>query len=536
MESSTLTSSALSGLSLTTGVARDVADGVPVVKQVLGLAARVVSLAQHIDKNRTDLHALADRAKRMDAAITAALGDREPDGHLLHRLEDMNATLRAIEQRFSKHVKRGRVRRMLEYIFTVQHEIERLQGEFDDRLSELQTASNIEASVVARENSRFIGEFRNIRHSEINLLRRIKTESWTNDGRTITYNLATCEGSNQMFIVRYVVSSSRGEDTRRNIDRHEKILEELSFIQNRHPVLPYLYGRNNGPMNNRFSVLCTGNIRPLRDVFPEGRATLSILGPIVARLGDASCHLRTMGAAWVDTSPGIESIYLDKQGEPRIGLFDDLSYASIRESLNQAMHLALKMQLILDGSTVSDTAETHFPPTEFRSALWHMQLFGALTDAGYCTRRIENSVRRANIFGLVPLTQESLTFLHKCGTGGRSAFLHWGNILLSRAMGNQRWDGSVLRAIYATQPPYEDVISALCIEDDGETMRSFFTVFKIPPFAAKDTRKRLGIPGHPWTDMKPMRSEILRQSRLGETLVECTGWSPDGGLISWQFW
>lgn len=282
-----------------------------------------------------------------------------------------------------------------------------------------------------------------VRHCEINLLRRIATRIRDEDDSTITCDLATCEGSNQMLIVRSIVASGRGQDMRRSIDHHESILEELSFIQNRHSVIPYLYGRNTGPKYNRFTVLCTGDIRPLKDIFTRGRAPLSILGPVVDKLVDAVCHLQNFGATW--TYPigwAVESVYLDVNGEPKIGLVDDLGAISDDPDWHADL-VANAAITLLGSSTISCPQENYVVHADCMSSLWHAEMFGALVDAGYNTaNRMESTVLRAAIFDLVPLTRESQRYLRQTYKNPKCVYELWGNVLFRLALGLRKRPGS----------------------------------------------------------------------------------------------
>lgn len=50
----------------------------------------------------------------------------------------------------------------------------------------------------------------------------------------------------------------------------------IRLIQNRHPAIAYLYGRNTGSKYNRFIVLHTGYVQPLGELLRDGTLDLSV--------------------------------------------------------------------------------------------------------------------------------------------------------------------------------------------------------------------------------------------------------------------
>lgn len=251
---------------------------------------------------------------------------------------------------------------------------------------------------------------------------------------------------------------------------------------------------------------------------------------MIGILQDAACHLRKFGAAWKrDTQGVVESIYLDEKGEPKIGFVDDLAALSDNPT-KQARAVAEIATKLLSLSAISCTQERYLLHTTDRSPEWHAQLFGAIVDAGYMARLIENTVRRADISGLVPLNQESLVYLRQTYESISVVYQLWGNILLRLALGSQKWPGSMLYAVYVAvnEPPDEgDYILETCIEDDSETVRVVKTKFEIPALAAEEVRQSLGIciQGRFWWTCKGAAFfELVRIARRGETLTECTGW------------
>ncbi|EJD35260.1 hypothetical protein AURDEDRAFT_175683 [Auricularia subglabra TFB-10046 SS5] len=73
---------ALIALSLVTGVAREAVDGVPVVKQVIGVLSQILFLAEKGEKNREALRVLAETSFAFAEAIPKVLDGRQLEGAL----------------------------------------------------------------------------------------------------------------------------------------------------------------------------------------------------------------------------------------------------------------------------------------------------------------------------------------------------------------------------------------------------------------------------------------------------------------------
>ncbi|EJD46706.1 hypothetical protein AURDEDRAFT_164159 [Auricularia subglabra TFB-10046 SS5] len=119
-------SAALAAIGLTVQVAAAATDGVPVVKQILGVVLRIVTLVEKFEKDRDVLHSLADRARRTAQKLQAVLSRHEPGAEIADSLENIHGALRSIETWLEKHAQKSRLRKVLGYIYTVSRDVDRL--------------------------------------------------------------------------------------------------------------------------------------------------------------------------------------------------------------------------------------------------------------------------------------------------------------------------------------------------------------------------------------------------------------------------
>lgn len=166
-------SAALAGLSLTTQIAVAATDGIPIVKQVLAVVSRIVTLAEDIDQRREALHALADSARTLGQRIEAVVSDRELEGEMLQSVEAVHTVLRSIEAFFNKHRAKTRVQRALSYALTTSKHITGLSQELSGAVQNFLLIAALDTNTRVRENARCIGQFRLLHEYEVEKLEHI---------------------------------------------------------------------------------------------------------------------------------------------------------------------------------------------------------------------------------------------------------------------------------------------------------------------------------------------------------------------------
>ncbi|EJD46736.1 hypothetical protein AURDEDRAFT_164188 [Auricularia subglabra TFB-10046 SS5] len=170
-------SAALAVVGLTTQIAFAGTDGIPIVKQIVGVAARIVTLAQDIEARRDALHTLVENARGLARTVAAVTSDREIEGEILVRLEALHCVLRSIETLLSEHTAKTRFQRALSYAFSVQKHIDRLRHELSCTLNEFLLVAALDTNNRVKDSARCIGKFRVLRDFEVDKLELVAEEA-----------------------------------------------------------------------------------------------------------------------------------------------------------------------------------------------------------------------------------------------------------------------------------------------------------------------------------------------------------------------
>lgn len=323
--------SALTGLAQVANLACEAADDVPVVKQILALVARIAGLAEKMDKNREALHALAERSVGFAHTVRAVAAGR-PTGALAPSLAKLCRVFEAVEELMAVHVARGRVRRALSYAFTTAQHVERLTQELSDAVQEFMVVAHLDTNLsvggldaTVRNQARFEGEFRLLRHCEVEKLDAFFEERSEDDTFVVRYHRARVDG--RLFAVRYLeanatelalTATEASEASQTRVAEHDHILEELSTVQRSHRNVASIYGWNNAGGRDRFTVLKSGFYPLGSHGHPKGKDTQFALN-VVSGLLDGARHLEALGVVWLP-----EDLFLDEHGQPTLGLSNDL--------------------------------------------------------------------------------------------------------------------------------------------------------------------------------------------------------------------
>ncbi|EJD38070.1 hypothetical protein AURDEDRAFT_172831 [Auricularia subglabra TFB-10046 SS5] len=126
------TSSALAALSLVSDVARQAVDGVPVLKQVVGVLSQILSLAEAGDKNREALRVLAETSFAFAEAIPKVLNGQQLEGAIADSLEAVLKIAQSVKPIMVRHAAKNRFMRGLAYAFTLAPQIEHLSAELSN--------------------------------------------------------------------------------------------------------------------------------------------------------------------------------------------------------------------------------------------------------------------------------------------------------------------------------------------------------------------------------------------------------------------
>ncbi|EJD39669.1 hypothetical protein AURDEDRAFT_171303 [Auricularia subglabra TFB-10046 SS5] len=246
---------------MTTQIAVAATDSVPIVKQILGVVARIVALAEKFEKDRDAVHSLAQKAKMMTDTIEAAVPKANPDGNLLISLEHLHTVLSSIQKWLEKHTAKPRFLKILSYLLTVSKDLDRLNQDLNTALSLFHLSAQIEASARKR--------FCEIPDCNIDKLDLITEYADEDEPYTVKYCSARIEGLGRLYVVRYFEGNKRSNvDVRpggmtylqRRLAEHDEILEDISTFHKSHQNVARLYGQGLSSGDNQFTVMKSGYI------------------------------------------------------------------------------------------------------------------------------------------------------------------------------------------------------------------------------------------------------------------------------------
>ncbi|EJD38084.1 hypothetical protein AURDEDRAFT_187854, partial [Auricularia subglabra TFB-10046 SS5] len=249
---------ALFALRVITVVAREAVDGVPVVKQVIGVLSHILSLAEKGDRNREALRVLAETSFAFAEAIKNVLDGQQLDGLLSDSLGTVLRIAQDVKPLMERHAAKNRFVRALEYAIALAPQIERLSGELSNavRMLNLMVALDTNARVragntIALENARYDGEFRLLRHCDVTKKELILEKFSWQGAATTKYHRAEVDG--RVFVVRYSEGTQRQGAT-----AYDRLLEQVSMVQTAHPNVAQIYGWSRGTRDERFTVFKAG--------------------------------------------------------------------------------------------------------------------------------------------------------------------------------------------------------------------------------------------------------------------------------------
>ncbi|EJD34777.1 hypothetical protein AURDEDRAFT_176172 [Auricularia subglabra TFB-10046 SS5] len=153
------------------------------------------------------------------------------------------SVVQSVERFMKSHLAKGRVRRAISYVFTIPQQIERMDQELSDGLREFNVVALLDTNLrirsgnqLADENARYNGEFRLLKHVEVDKFELILQEASEDGTLVLKYHCAEVDG--RVVVVCYFETTpdapGEGEyegDATNLLDRtlaHDRILAEIS--------------------------------------------------------------------------------------------------------------------------------------------------------------------------------------------------------------------------------------------------------------------------------------------------------------------
>ncbi|KZW00997.1 hypothetical protein EXIGLDRAFT_720052 [Exidia glandulosa HHB12029] len=364
---SALVSTGLSVATVALNVAGAATDSVPIAKQILNSAAHISAFAEKMHKKQEAMHMLIKKAENYSTQIHIAVAGRVLDAQLQQRLARLLSVFVKIEALVEEKLGRKKnPARLWHKFITKPNRAEELAAELDQAMtlftvrpsSHLVSLTVDDTARAVAEDARYDGQFRRLRDCDIEKLDVIDTRE-TDEG-VVVWASARVEG--QLMIIRYLESQPHAKTEivgtfhgiplyrpKYALDVYIEHIKKVSTVCGSHPHIAQLYGRHvqgPGAVFKAGTVTLHGYLKTLRAV--DGNTDDIAVKQL--RL-DASAHLADVhGLKW----NGINAM-VDENGEPRIGLFDDIVRADPYRSPN-----AVPISFMVSASYVWPEPWTHY--------------------------------------------------------------------------------------------------------------------------------------------------------------------------------
>ncbi|KZV84135.1 hypothetical protein EXIGLDRAFT_727585 [Exidia glandulosa HHB12029] len=344
---SALVSNGLAAATVALNIAGAATDAVPIAKQILNSAAHISAVAEKIQKKREAMYTLVEKADIYATQINIAVAGRILDASLQRRLERLYFVVLKIEALVEAKVgsKKNALTRAWRNVVTKPNRAERLVVELEREVQLFQLLTGIQLSLVADNTARAVDntaravaadvryddQLRLLRDCDIDK-REIIERRGTDEG-TVVWASARVDG--QLFVIRYLESQSNAETntmTTLNGSSHPwgakyyeylENVKKVSTVRGSHPNIVQLYGRHFQGPEAVFRAGTLDLLDYLEKLQPrEGNEEDIALKQLTLayKMLDASAHLEDIhGLRWVGGAA-----IIDENGEPRIGLFDDI--------------------------------------------------------------------------------------------------------------------------------------------------------------------------------------------------------------------
>ncbi|KZV85983.1 hypothetical protein EXIGLDRAFT_698801 [Exidia glandulosa HHB12029] len=279
-QSSARVSNGLAATTVALKIAGAATDAVPIAKQILNSAAHICAAAEGIQKKREGMYLLVEKADLYATQIDQAVAECEIDTSLqrrLGRLYSYGFVFHKIEALVNDEVesKSPALVRVWRNIITKPNRAETLLAELDREIELFHILNGIQQSA----DSKYDGQFRRLRDCDIEKLDVIKRRE-TDEGVVVW---ASARVKRQLMVIRYLESQPKAQ-TNVAQGASQSWAAYLENIKKVSSMVAILRGLN---------------------WYSDQ---------------DASSHLEDVhGLTWVG-----EAAVVDENGEPRIGLFDDI--------------------------------------------------------------------------------------------------------------------------------------------------------------------------------------------------------------------
>ncbi|KZV98376.1 hypothetical protein EXIGLDRAFT_832180 [Exidia glandulosa HHB12029] len=330
------------GLSVTTAllnVAGAVTDTVPIAKQILNSAAHISAVAEKIQRKREAMYTLVEKADIYATQIDIAVAGRVLDVPLKRRLERLYSVFLKIEVLVSD--KAGRrsnpLTRFWQNVVTKPNRAETLVVEIEREIQLFQLLTGIHLSLVVDDTARAVaaearydGQIRILRDCDID--KRHIIEQYETDQGTVVW--ASARVDSQLMAIRYLKPSPIVKKDESLVDgsiprqwdpynQYLQNIKKVSTISGSHPHTVQLYGlhvRGHAVVFRSGTFPLDAHLDSLRAVEYNEEALAVKFLRLAYKILDASLHLLDVhDLTWVGSAA-----IVDENGEPRIGLFDDI--------------------------------------------------------------------------------------------------------------------------------------------------------------------------------------------------------------------
>ncbi|KZW00981.1 hypothetical protein EXIGLDRAFT_830401 [Exidia glandulosa HHB12029] len=340
---STLVSTGLSVATVALNVAGAATDAVPIAKQILNSAAHICAAAERIQKKREAMYTLVEKSDIYATQINIAVAGRVLNTSLQRRLERLYSVFLKIEALVDTKAgsKNNALTRVWQNVVAKPNRAETLVVELEREIQLFQLLTEIQLSLVADHtasavddtatavaaDAKYDGQFRILRDCDIEKLDVIR-KCETDEGVVVW---ASARVKRQLMVIRFLESQPQAKTntmpmlngSTQSWDMYIENIKKVSTVCGSHPNIVQLYGRHiQGPgavfkagTFDLFAYLTTLKaVESNTDDIAMKRLRLAY------KILDASAHLEDVhGLRWVG-----QNAIVDENGEPRIGLFDDI--------------------------------------------------------------------------------------------------------------------------------------------------------------------------------------------------------------------
>ncbi|KZV81384.1 hypothetical protein EXIGLDRAFT_731371 [Exidia glandulosa HHB12029] len=370
---SALVSTGLSAATVALNVAGAATDAVPIAKQILNSAAHICAAAERIQKKREAMYTLVEKSDIYATQINIAVAGRVLNTSLQRRLERLYSVFLKIEALVDIKAgsKNNALTRVWQSVVAKPNRAETLVAELEREIQLFQLLTEIQLSLVADHtacaiddtatavaaDAKYDGQFRILRDCDIEKLDVITTRE-TDEGVVVW---ASARVKRQLMVIRYLESQPHAKantvttlnGSTESWDVYIEHMKKVSTVYGSHPHIVQLYGRHvqgPGAVFKAGTFLMDSYLWTLGAVEGNTDDTAVKRLRLAYQILDASAHLTDVhGLMW----DGINAM-VDENGEPRIGLFDDIVRAG-PDQLPNAVPISIAILIWYSHRTSEET-------------------------------------------------------------------------------------------------------------------------------------------------------------------------------------